>query len=147
MRYATVMVFVFGFVVIVSCDSDDGDETDGDADADTDVDSDVDADGDASDIECEFGSEFLEPFDRSCDDDGDCLLTFHAFDCCRTLMASGVNGSVQGRFEAAWTICDEELERCRCASGPTVVEDGSTTLEHDSIAVRCEEGTCRSYIP
>ena len=96
---------------------------------------------------CFFGAEFVEQFDRSCAEDSDCALTFHALDCCFTLMASGIRVGEQDRFEAAWAACEDEVDRCRCASGPTVVEDGSTTTDHDSISVRCEGGECRSWVP
>ena len=128
MRYALFTMLMLGIAACVGCDSDDGEN-------------------EPEEAECTFGAEFVEQFDRGCSEDSDCALTFHALDCCFTLMASGVNTSEQDRFEAAWAACEDEVDRCRCASGPTVVDDGSTTSEHDSISVRCEGGECRSYLP
>ena len=126
-RVATIMTLALGITTLMACDSGSGDEPE--------------------EVECTFGAEFVAQFVRGCSEDDDCALTFHALDCCRTLMASGISTSEQVRFETAWEMCDEELERCRCASGPTVADDGSTTTEHDSISVRCEDGECRSWVP
>ena len=126
-RVATIMTLALGITTLMACDSGDGDEPE--------------------EVECAFGSEFGAQFERACSENDDCVLTFHALDCCRTLMASGITVNEQDRFETAWSACDEELERCRCASGPTEVDDGSTTTEHESISVWCDGGECRSYVP
>ena len=121
-------------------------EVDGDGDTDMDGDADPDGDGDA-DIECAYGGEFADQFDRSCSEDDDCVVGFCAVDCCGTWMAVGINRVEEAHFAAAWAECEIELVHCECPSGPTRIEDGSTALGHDSIQARCEGGECRSYLP
>lgn len=62
-------------------------------------------------------------------------------------MAVGINVAEAERSEATWAACAAELPQCGCPSGPTHVDDGSTTLDHDSIRVRCDGDQCRTYLP
>ena len=123
-------------------------DSDSDTDGDTDADSDADGDADGDDVvECVYGGEFADQFDRNCSETDECMVGFCAADCCGTWMAVGINRAEEAHFEGAWSGCEIELVHCECPSGPTQVEDGSTALGHDSILARCESGECRSYLP
>ncbi len=83
---------------------------------------------------------------KACDDDPTCVIATRV-PCCGPAYAVGINHS----FIAAFAACESALEAsCSpgrgCASGPTFADDGKSG-DITVIGVRCDNGSCTTYVP
>jgi hypothetical protein len=91
----------------------------------------------------------LLDYDRICMADFNCFVGLHQVDCCGSLVAVGV-GDLVGAHEA-WNAaemdCRASYPACMCAPRLTVAEDGRTTSDPSTVAVRCVGARCETYVP
>ena len=95
---------------------------------------------------CEYGSSFGAQFDKSCSKETDCAALPILADCCGTPLILGINERDLDEAISVWGQCGLELQLCGCPSGLPLAEDGNSTPNAGDILVRCDAGTCRSYV-
>jgi hypothetical protein len=141
MRASTALFVVFALALAGGCvaDADSGD--------DGGTGNGAHGNGTGDDVQCGTSPVVFPEFDKSCGNDDDCALVFHTIDCCGTGEAWGINEGEVEAFEAAEAICDSQYPGCGCPAGPTEAEDGNTGMSPGDFAVRCNGGTCMSYVP
>ena len=84
---------------------------------------------------------------KPCATDGDCTIMFTALDCCGTPAAVGVAVDQTASFHAYEDRCNANVDQlCGCDPGPARTDDGSRTMTAPSITVRCDEGTCSTFV-
>jgi hypothetical protein len=90
-------------------------------------------------------------FDKTCMTDADCISGLHQTDCCGTRHAIGVSIGQASTFDTDEAICEAEWPGCACPTGPTLAEDGQSTIDPNRIHVRCQPGAtptsqCMTYV-
>lgn len=97
-------------------------------------------------LACESGGTTFPGLDKACSYATDCFIARHMINCCGTQIAVGVNAADESSFAAAESACAAAYAACGCAEQPTMAEDGRTENQ-GAIAVRCDSGRCRTYVP
>jgi hypothetical protein len=97
-------------------------------------------------LACESDGTTFPALEKACVEATDCFIADHLVSCCGTLIAVGLNTTSQSAFTAAETTCADAYPGCECAEEPTAAEDGRTNLD-GAIAVRCDAGLCRTFVP
>jgi hypothetical protein len=106
----------------------------------------LDASPTSIELACEsHGTEFPS-LDKACVQATDCFIADHTVSCCGTMIADGFNTASEAAFAAAETTCAAAYPGCDCVQDPTTAEDGRTD-EMGTIAVGCDMGLCRTYVP
>lgn len=97
-------------------------------------------------VMCSGKDWYFPKFSKTCASDDDCVIANHMVNCCGSLIALGIAKTDKAAFDAAEKICDNQYPGCGCASQGTQAEDGFTSLMGDPIAVKCNAGTCGTYV-
>jgi hypothetical protein len=105
-----------------------------------------DAGGSSYGLQCNSTGGPFPAFDKSCEDEPDCVVLPHQTDCCGNAMMVGVAASDQARCESAEAQCSSTFPLCDCASLPTVAEDGSRANDADAFIAVCQGGECSSTV-
>ena len=88
----------------------------------------------------------LPIYGRACSTSADCVAVFHQIDCCGTFITMGLSRDEQAGFDTLEAACEATYPRCRCATGPTEADDGTTGSGEPNLS--CVGGRCAtSYGP
>lgn len=121
------------------------------ATTDTSVGGDGDVGPSCKGVEC---AGFPSSFVKGCGVDDNCVGEMHQVDCCGEMKVIGVNHSEAGKFCAAEIGSSTGGPGCRasytkpapCSSNVITAEDGATTTDPTKVAVRCDGGTCKTFV-
>jgi len=104
------------------------------------------SDGNGEEIECMYGQEYVNQFDKSCQTVADCARVSLGLDCCGTSLYAGINKSLETEFNSGWSECQPTLEQCGCPAKQPHAEDGNLTSNYADIQLDCQSGSCTTFI-
>lgn len=84
-------------------------------------------------------------FSKACTTAADCVVAFHATDCCGSKAAWGIRQDQKSEFDAAEAICTSQMPDCDCAPLATVTDDGNTAQLVEDAYVTCDTGICTTH--
>jgi hypothetical protein len=85
--------------------------------------------------------------DRSCTTTEDCFSAATIADCCGSGRVVGLRKSEQAKYADLEQQCEATWPACACPTGPTILDDGSTTMPGMSVGVTCQDGVCTTFVP
>ena len=106
-------------------------------------------DGGPPELDCREDSPLFLGLDRSCTEASDCEAGTRQYNCCGSLLITGINRSEAAAFADAAAQCALQFPQCGCPSEPTRADDGTTMdpgLGADAI-VECVDDVCRTTFP
>jgi len=87
--------------------------------------------------------------DRTCTNDSQCRVGIFTVNCCGTAQAIGYNVVSGALFELLRGGCDRlygGVRMCGCPTLPTLLDDGTRSIDHDRIMASCVSGRCSSHL-
>ncbi len=95
------------------------------------------------------GTQFFPTFSKACTKSSDCFVAVHQGDCC-TKYALGLSVAVAADFDAAESRCQPTHWGVGCLCMQTeiepVAEDGYHSNALNDFGVKCDMGTCRTFM-
>jgi hypothetical protein len=84
-----------------------------------------------------------------CTDATQCIAVQHGLDCCGSLAIDGINAAQQDAFNSVEMSCRSEINfnMCGCVAQEAVAQDGHTVGAGVVVRLRCDSGTCVTFVP
>lgn len=98
-------------------------------------------------LPCDYGERFVDPIDKVCRSDKDCVMIPVPWDCCGSLMLTGINKNMSRPYARLIHACRRILKWCSCPAGSYRAEDFRTTDNPADIRLGCIQGMCRTSLP
>ena len=98
-------------------------------------------------VKCGGDAPAFPTFSKTCAKATDCFPAFHQVNCCGTRVAVGLATADKAAFDAAEATCEAQYPKCKCATQPTLAEDGFLAMDGEgTVGVRCDEGLCSTFV-